>query len=70
MEVNRRDIRPTSGNIHTKGAQTWTPEKENKEKRRESFILKQKRLKVMKSKLRQMIYMWEKRAPGSWRTKD
>jgi hypothetical protein len=33
------DIHPTSENIHTKGAQTWTPQNENKAERRDSFIL-------------------------------
>jgi hypothetical protein len=35
-----RDIRPTKKNMPTKGAQIWTLQKEVKEGRRESFILK------------------------------
>jgi hypothetical protein len=41
-----RDIRPATENIHTKGAQAWTPQKENNAERRESFILKQTHLSV------------------------
>jgi hypothetical protein len=33
--------RPTNQNIHMKGVQTWTPQKENNVERRECFVLKQ-----------------------------
>jgi hypothetical protein len=46
MFLLSRDIRPTSENIHTKEAQTWTPQKENNAERRESFVLKQTRFSV------------------------
>jgi hypothetical protein len=34
-------IRPTSENTHTKGAQTWTAQKENNAERKESFVVRQ-----------------------------
>jgi hypothetical protein len=40
-KIDNRDIRPTSENIHTKGARTWTPQEGNNTERRESFFLKQ-----------------------------
>jgi hypothetical protein len=30
INIDTRDIRPSSENIHTKGAHTWMPQKENK----------------------------------------
>jgi hypothetical protein len=49
-----RDICPTRENIHTKGAQTWTPQKEinakqrerERERQRERVILKQTHFSV------------------------
>jgi hypothetical protein len=38
--INKK-IRRTSENTHTKGAQTWTPQKENNAEQRGSFVLKQ-----------------------------
>jgi hypothetical protein len=42
----RRDVKPTSGNTNTKGAQRWTTQKENNAERRESFVLRQPRFTV------------------------
>jgi hypothetical protein len=44
---------PTSENIHTKEAQTWTPQKENNAERRESLILKQTHFSVNNDMQRQ-----------------
>jgi hypothetical protein len=41
-----RGIRPAGGNIHTKGPQTWTKQRENNAERKESFILKQTHFSV------------------------
>jgi hypothetical protein len=42
VALNTREIRPTRANIRKKGAQTWTPQKENNAKQRENFVHKQK----------------------------
>jgi hypothetical protein len=37
------DIRPVSENIHTKGAQTWTPQKKKKKRGKKREFYPQKR---------------------------
>jgi hypothetical protein len=46
----------TSKNIHTKGVKTWTSQKENNAKGRESFVLKQTYCSVNNNKVRAWKY--------------